>query len=495
MACLGAIAEPAIAFPFDQPFGTLNPYTRYTPAAPRTVSTPAVTRHFHKRADPNKPAADLDKPKLPDPPQAKMTGPVIIAVSIGNQHLTVYDDGTPIATTPISTGMKGHLTPTGVFSIIQKEKWHRSNLYSNAPMPYMERITWSGVALHAGVLPGYPASHGCIRMPYPFAMRLWGMTKLGARVVITHNDTTPFAIEHPRLASLVRRTEDAAVPGQAPVGSLPRAGAAIGAAKEALALASGIRGLGTLPGTSDSPIDRAAYATATPTTVAARPALALGTNAVPADRARLALQTAQGEGNPGTAATSPLRPSLDATEPPAALPSAPGKPAEAVPGETRPAEVKPPEPPLRSGPISIFISRKEQKLFVRKGFEPVFDVPVSIVRPTEPIGTHIFTAARASGGTQGLRWLAVSIAPDRPIEHAVPEPAHKHAGAHEEKPSPSQGGSLRQAAAEALDRVQFPPEALERILPLVTPGASLLIADQGLGPETGKETDFIVLTR
>ena len=140
---------------------------------------------------------------------APLRGPLIIAISISSQRLTVFDDGVAVAHAPVSTGMSGHLTPMGVFSVIQKEKFHRSNIYSGAPMPFMQRITWSGVAMHAGVLPGYPASHGCIRMPHEFAVKLWGMTKVGARVVITRNEVTPFVFEHSRLAMLRKSTGEA----------------------------------------------------------------------------------------------------------------------------------------------------------------------------------------------------------------------------------------------------------------------------------------------
>ena len=95
--------------------------------------------------------------------------------------------------------MKGHSTPMGVFSIIQKHKLHHSNIYSGAPMPFMQRITWSGVAMHAGVLPGYPASHGCIRMPMAFAVKMWNWTKMGARVIVTPGEMTPASFSHPLL--------------------------------------------------------------------------------------------------------------------------------------------------------------------------------------------------------------------------------------------------------------------------------------------------------
>ena len=132
---------------------------------------------------------------------AKPHGPLIIAVSIEQQKVRVYDSNGLFAESPVSTGMKGHSTPMGVFSVIQKNKMHRSNIYSGAPMPYMQRITWSGIALHAGVLPGYPASHGCIRMPMAFAVKMWNWTRMGARVVITPGAITPATFSHPLLVA------------------------------------------------------------------------------------------------------------------------------------------------------------------------------------------------------------------------------------------------------------------------------------------------------
>src|SRR3981081_1387339 len=132
---------------------------------------------------------------------AKPQGPLIIAISIERQNLRIYDANGFYAETPISPGMRGHPTPMGVFSVIQKHKFHHSNIYSGAPMPYMQRITWSGVAMHAGVLPGYPASHGCIRMPMTFAVKMWNWTKMGARVVVTPGEMTPASFSHPLLVA------------------------------------------------------------------------------------------------------------------------------------------------------------------------------------------------------------------------------------------------------------------------------------------------------
>ena len=123
---------------------------------------------------------------------------MLAVVAIKEQWITVYDADGPILRAPISSGQTG-LGPIGVFSILQKEAEHYSNRYDDASMPFMERITWSGIALHAGALPGHPASHGFIRLPYGFAERLFGLTKLGMRVVVTRNNVAPVAISHPAL--------------------------------------------------------------------------------------------------------------------------------------------------------------------------------------------------------------------------------------------------------------------------------------------------------
>ena len=112
------------------------------------------------------------------------TGPLLMIVSLDEQRAFVYRNGVLTGVTTVSTGKKGHETPTGVFTILQKNKDHYSNIYDNAPMPYMQRLTWGGIALHAGGLPGYPASHGCIRLPSEFARRLFEVTSTGMTVVV-----------------------------------------------------------------------------------------------------------------------------------------------------------------------------------------------------------------------------------------------------------------------------------------------------------------------
>src|SRR5262245_48269661 len=341
---------------------------------------------------------------------AKAKGLLSVIITIDKQQLTLYSDGQPIARTHVSTGVPGHPTPTGVFSIIQKDRWHRSNLYYNAPMFFMQRVTWSGVAMHQGVVPRGPASHGCIRLPEAFARQMWGITKLGARVIIVRSDVTPVPISNKRLFTLKR--EPAEQNGQA------AAPETTGGATVAMDFAQ----LGAKP--SETASDAMAYAIVPPRDIA----------------------------NTG--------PELQFAEP----------------------------RPLKAGPVSVFVSRKEGKLFLRKGFEPVFYVPVTFSEPDRPLGTHVFTAPAVNDDTTTLRWTGGSM----PGTGAAPAKKSAKGKRVEPPPAPARPASN---ATEALERVSIPPEALERISELMSPGASLIISDQGLGPETGKGTDFIVLMR
>jgi hypothetical protein len=401
------------------------------------ITEPAAAYHRHHDRSESGGSKAAGKPEAPKQP----TGPLILAVSIGGQRVTVYDNGTPIASSQISTGMPGHPTPMGVFSVIQKQRWHHSNLYSNAPMPFMQRITWSGVAMHAGVVPGYPASHGCIRLPAGFATRLYGMTKVGARVIVARGDVTPYEIDHPRLAGLVKAPEPPKTEG-----AEMTPGPVVVATTGAITAGSAAPDSSSGPGMPASP-----HVTANPDE--------------PADAA--------GKGD------------APAIAPPKAEPSPAQKINEAL---------------QRPGQLSLFVSRREGKLFVRKGFTPVFDTPVTIAHPETPLGTHIFTASRPVGTEgAGVRWLAVSVGPDRTAAGGGSSARGKRKG-RGERPTPvttesQRPVSPRQAAVDALDRIELPQEALERIIPLVVPGTSLLISDQGLGGETGKDTDFIVVTK
>ncbi len=141
-------------------------------------------------------------------PERSPEGPLAIIVSLPKQRVYVYRNGILIGSAPCSTGKEGYETPTGVFTILEKEEEHYSNTYDNAPMPLMERLTWDGVALHAGNLPGYPASHGCVRLPRAFAEKLYGVTQIGTPVIIAGDHTSPQSVADPGLLLGAQATKE-----------------------------------------------------------------------------------------------------------------------------------------------------------------------------------------------------------------------------------------------------------------------------------------------
>lgn len=144
-------------------------------------------------------AARLEPGEFLWAPQVAPEGPVLVVINRRTQRLVVYRNGIPIGISTVSTGRPGYSTPTGIFTILQKRVEHYSSTYDNAPMPYMQRLTWRGVALHAGNLPGYPASHGCIRLPREFARLLYGVTQVGMTVVITDQLALPSVAPSPEV--------------------------------------------------------------------------------------------------------------------------------------------------------------------------------------------------------------------------------------------------------------------------------------------------------
>jgi len=412
------------------------------------------TQTVSKKRDPAKaPFGELPK------------GPLQMVVSIGGQHVTLYANGQRIEQARVSTGTPGHPTPLGVFSVIEKDRFHRSNLYDSAPMFYMHRLTWSGVAMHEGVLPGYAASHGCIRMPTQFVSRLWQISKLGVRVVIARNDPVPYEFDHPKLFN----------PSLKPVAQLssvePRSG------------------LGSTLATAE-PAARPvvlAQATVTDAVEQAQPPVEVEAPAAsqPAD-----VDT--------TAATPPAQ-AVDAPAvAPAATPAVEGaepekrEPTDAEPKKPLPTRNRAGEPVKTSGQVAVFISKREKKIFVRQGFQPLFDMPIEISNPEQPLGTHVFTAMEIKDGGGRMRWNAISM----PAEHlARPIDVRGGKKSRNVEPMAAHDGKAPSTAAEALNRINLPPEAVERISELLTPGSSLIVSDHGLGRETGRYTEFIVLTQ
>ncbi|HEY0233545.1 MAG TPA: L,D-transpeptidase [Afipia sp.] len=438
---------------------------------------------------------------------SKPQGPVVITISIDQQRLKLYDANGLFAESPVSTGMRGHSTPMGVFSVIGKEKFHRSNIYSGAPMPYMQRITWSGVAMHAGVLPGYPASHGCIRMPMNFAVRMYGWTRQGARVVIAPNELSPADFSHPLLFT---RKPDPVPVAAAPAADAPKDVISTPKSDKAIAdVAANIKAADAdkpelrssqTPGSSEQ-IQTADASGAVPQKVNDAMAKSADEKADVATDAELKKdkdQTRQlGDDKPvtGTAAASTDKAAKpDGSEPDSAKPDS-AKPDGAKPDGAKPDAAKtdktaaaPPPPKPRTGHIAAYVSRKEGKLFVRQNFEPLFEVPIEIVDRDRQLGTHVFTMRAEKDNLQAYRWSVVSL----PVRAASEPAPRRKKGAEPVAQAPAAPPS---SPSEALDRLKIPDEAMRKIAEAIAPGGSITVSDQGLGGETGLGTDFIVPLR
>jgi lipoprotein-anchoring transpeptidase ErfK/SrfK len=457
---------------------------------------------------------------------AKPHGPLVIAISINKQNMRIYDSNGFFAETPISTGMRGHPTPMGVFSVVQKEKLHHSNIYSGAPMPFMQRITWSGIAIHAGVLPGYPASHGCIRMPMAFAVKMYGWTRMGARVVITPDEIAPTNFSHPMLVA--QKITPQPVAAEEP-------NAAAKADKANLELRSTIGHDGIATSLSDAAptllreqtrtADASAFSIAKSPVAMSSPTLSVsaksGTESATAQRAEIASTDARAAEAPSSQAKSPdiksaetvgdntgkkpdqtgvSAPASDDTAKAAAAAPDPKKDQGRLTGTEKPPAAKAdaaPATPKRAGQIAVFVSRKDSKLYVRQNFAPLFDVPVTIAPSDRPLGTHVFTAEADKNDPNILHWSVVSL--PKPARYAErrdeDERASRHrkiAGAVEIKaPAPEPD-----SPAEALDRLTIPADAKARIDEALSTGSSIIVSDQGIaGGETGEGTDFIVSLR
>jgi lipoprotein-anchoring transpeptidase ErfK/SrfK len=210
-ATLGLARTPVLAQGFYF-WGDREPLINAVPAPERVArpQRPAARKKISRPASDNSGAAPLLDAK---PEAARLDRPLFVVASIADQQVSIYNHSGLVARSAISTGIAGHPTPKGIFSIIGRERFHRSNIYSSAPMPFMQRITWSGIAMHLGVVPGHPASHGCIRLPAAFAAKVWGMTRIGERVVISPHDVFPAEFEHPLLPAPMMRASEKGAPG------------------------------------------------------------------------------------------------------------------------------------------------------------------------------------------------------------------------------------------------------------------------------------------
>jgi L,D-transpeptidase catalytic domain len=390
--------------------------------------------------------------------------PIMAIVSIKSQQVTFYDADGWILRAPVSTGTTGRETPAGVFAIVEKKPDHRSNMYDDAWMPHMQRITWNGLALHGGPLPGYAASHGCIRMPFGFAEKVFDKTRIGMRVIISPNDAAPVEFSHKALV-----VPDAKAVAAAPtrVETLAREAAeaakaadetkkaAAAAARETASLTGSLRKLDGLKKSADAQLASAEKALAVAKTDQATARAEEAKQKAAAKAAELATQfdTARADAKSKLEAAAAAKDALNTAETRKAAAAKAASDAK-----------------LALEPFSIYVSRATQKLYVRRNthkplpdagvtFDATIEVPIAIRDPGKPIGTHVFTAVARNGA--GLRWTAVTIDGDDP--------------------------------KNALDRITIPQDVLDRIAPTALPRSSIIISDEPLSSETNYRTEFVAV--
>jgi len=391
--------------------------------------------------------------------------PIMAIVSIKSQQVTFYDADGWILRAPVSTGVTGRETPAGVFAVIEKDKDHHSTLYDDAWMPNMQRITWNGIALHGGPLPGYAASHGCVRMPYDFAENLFDKTWIGMRVIISPNDTAPVGFSHKALfvpsaeavAAAAARAETLAREAAEAAETADEAKeAAATAARQAASLTASLRKLERLKTRADAEL-----AFADKTLAAAKTDQA---KARAEDLKQKAGVKAAEAGTQFDTANAVAKSKLDA----AAAAKDAAKAAQMKKADTAKAAS---EAKLALEPVSVYISRATQKLYVRRNthkqwpdggevFDATIEVPVTIRNPDKPIGTHVFTAMARNDA--GLRWTAVTI---------------------------DDGDD----AKDALDRITIPQDVLDRVAPTAVPRSSIIVSDEPLSRETNYRTEFVTV--
>ena len=392
--------------------------------------------------------------------------PIMAIVSIKTQQVTFYDAEGWILRAPVSTGVKERETPAGVFAVIEKDKDHHSSMYDDAWMPNMQQITWNGIALHGGPLPGYAASHGCVRMPFGFAEKLFNKTRIGMRVIISPNDAAPVEFSHPALLTpnaeaiaaapahaetLVREAAEAAK------AAVETKKAAAAAARETASLTSSLRKLELLKRSADAEFASADKALAATNTDQAK--------ARAEDRKQKAAAKATEAVTQLDTARADAKSKLDAAA--AAKDAAKAAETKKAASAKAASEVK-----LALEPVSIYISRATQKLYLRRNthkpapdgggevFDATIEVPVTIRNPEKRIGTHVFTAMARKDA--GLRWTAVTI-------------------------------DDADDAKNALDRITIPKDVLDRIGPTALPRSSIVVSDEPLSAETNYRTEFVAV--
>jgi lipoprotein-anchoring transpeptidase ErfK/SrfK len=448
----------------------------------------------------------------------------LIVVSIPKQRISLYGAGGFHKQGAVSTGTAGFPTPTGVFSVIQKNRYHRSNIYSGAPMPFMQRITWSGVAMHEGVLPGYPASHGCIRLTHQFASELWGMTRMGVRVIVTPDDAQPAEVAHAKLPT----------PTMTPVPAAATQAETIKPSLVAMAGEKSAEASGAPKARLVSPLERAkaekaqmileapAKAKAAKEAADVSAAKAIEANrAIKALReAEQALAAARDRQEAAAKAVEQAKTPEAADKAKEALSAAAAKVEEAAKAVPEAAAVEAAKTQeafaaaqaawdaekasdlaaatARAGeratePISVFVSKKTGRVLVRQAWRTIHDAPATFRDAEAPLGTHVYVATEMVEDGTAMRWLSVTM--PQPAARVETRQRGRHGDRHREAAPIANPSQPRETATGALDRVVLLEETRKFIADRLWAGASLIVSEHGLSNEAGKYTDFIVQPR
>ncbi|MDP9853987.1 L,D-transpeptidase family protein [Agrobacterium tumefaciens] len=378
-----------------------------------------------------------------------------ILVSKSDQSLSLYENGEIIATSKVSTGKAGHETPSGIFSILEKRKYHESNIYSAAPMPFMQRLTWSGIALHEGKVPNYAASHGCVRLPSKFARSLFGDTRTGVHVIITDRPVSLRFVQHPALFA----PRDDADDGKLLLSDVELRPATFDAALGTVEVAvnektqslkpaakarepSPLRILITRRGEREKVMDIQTVLT------------------------RLGFDAGSADGYTGEMTIS------------------------AINGFKRWKGLKTTGPLLTDAFVAaLYASAGEDhpptgQIMVRQDFKPLFEAAIDIKDPEVALGTHFFEAVTVDRAAGTAEWNGVTL------ENHLPAAARKRLGITvTEAP-----GGFDQLSA-VLSRLEIPAEIRSRIEQELSSGSSITVSDISHQMETGAGTDFITVTK
>ena len=397
--------------------------------------------------------------------------PIMAIVSLRDQRITVYDaDGWILRATvsTVSSGRKGPSTPAGIFSVLQK----RTEQYPNLC------LAWSGIALHGGRLPGYPSSHGCMRAPFASTARLFDATRLGMRVIVAPRDVAPVEIAHPTL--LPSKSEASALAAARAADAVETVNkayqarlAAVTASREAAQLMMPVR---VAENSTRGAQRQLVAAEATLAFAVSAEAKAQAEEAKTKASDRIVELQAQ-----WAAAKAEAQPKLDAV--------ASARAAAAAAEARRLAAAQAAQEAARDlEPMSMFISRKTRRLYVRHASQPIWESPITILDADRPVGTHVFTAMERTSGDSGMRWSVITL------EDGRPRPAELQGRARGRVGQASQPISTDPDSAKtALDRIVIPQDALDRIARMVSPRSSLIISDEELSAETGKDTEFVAV--